>query len=520
MLIEPTSKDRSVGGDPSPADVSRRDLLKVAAGAGAAFVLGGCGSPTEAGSAQASPLADPLYNSSAKALACAIREGRLTSVEVVDMYLARIEEVNPALNAVVQLRAEGARADARLADQRLASGEPVGPLHGVPMTIKDSYDTVGMISSWGTLGRANTMPDRDATVVRRLKDAGAILLGKTNTPEFTFGFEADNLVYGRTNSPWDLARSPGGSSGGCAAIVSAGGTAFSIGSDYTGSVRLPAHFCGLVGLKPTHGRVPRTGHAVAFGGLSDHYQQPGPLVRHVEDLHLLLRIMEGPDYVDPSIVPMPLGDPSDVDLGALRVAFYVDDGIKTPTSDIQATVRAAAAALEESGARVVESRPRGIERSYEVSQRLIAGDGLALFRRLIAAQGTDQLSISGYKTVSDLSVPPLVGVELDEALEQANSLRMEMSAFLTQHDLIICPVTSQAAFLHGASRDPTTDPGASYTEAFSLLGWPAATVRAGMSTEGFPIGVQIAAAPGRDDLVLAAAARLEESLGGFRAPPI
>lgn len=462
-------------------------------------------------------LADPLYNSSAKALARAIREKRISSLELVDLYLARIEEVNPALNAVVQIRAEGARADARRADASLARGESLGPLHGLPMTIKDSFDTAGLVTSWGTLGRVGFVPDQDATIVRRLKDAGAILLGKTNTPEFTMGGETQNLVYGRTNHPWDLSRSPAGSSGGSAAIVAAGGAAFDVGTDATGSVRGPAAVCGLAGLKPTQSRIPRTGHAIPFGGISDLYPQPGPLARYVEDLYMLLVILSGPDHVDPSILPMPLGDPEDVQLSSLRVAFYVDDGVGTPTPATQEAVRAAASALEGAVLQVVEARPSGIERTATVSEALIFADGGAMFRRLISAQGTTELSIDpAWSSPADFVFPTLDGEELDAVIAAWYALRSEMSSFLLEHDVVVCPVLGYPAWFHGA--EPTF--GGSYMEAYSLLGWPVATVRCGTSPEDLPIGVQIAGAPGREDIVLAVAAHLESILGGFRPPPI
>ena len=313
------------------SSLSRRDAVKLVGGAVFAAVAASCRGGSDAGSAPgpdpAGALGDPMHYSSVRSLASAIRDRRTSSVEVVDACLARIDAVNPALNAVVQLRADEARADARRADEAVARGEPVGPLHGVPMTIKDSLDTAGMITTGGSTGRASFVPERDATVVHRVKTAGAILLGKTNTPELTLSYETDNLVYGRTNNPWDVMRTPGGSSGGAAAIVACGGAAFDIGSDYGGSIRLPAHFNGIAGIKPTHGRVPRTGHIFPFGGTHDAFQQIGPFGRYVDDLVLLLPILAGPDNVDPAIVPMPLGEPGTVDLSTLRIGFHVDNGV-------------------------------------------------------------------------------------------------------------------------------------------------------------------------------------------------
>jgi amidase len=226
----------------------------------------------------------------------------------VNACLARIEQVNPRLNAVVQLDGDHAREVARAADQATARGEVTGPLHGVPMTIKDSFDTAGMISTGGTLGRKAFVPDQDATVVARLRAAGAVLLGKTNTPEFTWSFETRSPVYGRTNNPWSSDLSPGGSSGGAAAIVAACGAPFDIGSDTGGSIRVPSHFCGTAGIKPTSGRVPRTGHIVGSEGHIQSLTQLGPIARSVDDLALLLGIIAGPDWRDATVAPAPRRD--------------------------------------------------------------------------------------------------------------------------------------------------------------------------------------------------------------------
>ncbi|HJS72705.1 MAG TPA: amidase, partial [Vicinamibacteria bacterium] len=307
-----------------PLDLTRRELLA----AGVALGLARCAPEESASSASTSTdLADPLYLSSVAGLASAIRSRTISSEEVVRSCLDRIEAVNGKLNAVVQLDADEALARAREADQAIARGESKGPLHGVPMTIKDSLDTEGVVSTGGTRGRASFVPKEDATVVKRVKDAGAILLGKTNTPELTLSFETTNLVYGRTSNPYDLERTSGGSSGGAAAIVAAGGAPFDIGSDYGGSIRLPCHFCGVAGIKPTMGRVPRTGHIYPFGGLLDSAQQIGPIARSVDDIALLLPILSGPDGIDPAIVPMPLSSPSTVALSGLKVAFHTDNGI-------------------------------------------------------------------------------------------------------------------------------------------------------------------------------------------------
>jgi amidase len=303
-----------------------------------------------------------LIYASATDLAQAIQTKEVSSVEIVQAYLQRIEAVNPKLNAVVQLAAEPALEEARLADTALARGEVRGPLHGVPMTIKDSFETAGIVTTAGTKGLEAYVPKQDATVVTRLRSSGAILLGKTNTPEITLSFTTDNYVYGRTNNPYDLERIPAGSSGGAAAMVAAGGSPFDIGSDTGGSIRIPAHFCGIAGLKTTAGRVPRTGHIpyLEFGA-TEAFMQVGPLARYVEDLSLILPIIAGVDWRDPMTVPMPLEDPKLVDLRRLRGATYTDNGIRSPTSKTVNVVQAAASALADVGAAVTEDCPSHIE---------------------------------------------------------------------------------------------------------------------------------------------------------------
>src|SRR3989454_93701 len=314
---------------------------------------------------------DDIIYASATTLARAIRAKEISSAEVVHAYLQRIEAVNPQLNAVVQLRAEAAQAEAHAADAALARGQIMGPLHGVPMTIKDSLDTAGVITTGGTTGRSTYVPTQDATVVARLPAAGAILLGKTNTPELTLAGETDNLLYGRTNNPYDVSRTPGGSSGGAGAILAAGGSVLDIGSDTGGSIRLPAHFCGIAGIKPTSGRVPRTGHIVPFGmGAVDALTQLGPLARYIADLSLILPIIAGIDWRDPAIVPMPLGDPKAISIQGLRVAMHTDNGIMAPTPETAAAVRAAAVALAEAGARGEEDRPAMLEGTADRAEYL------------------------------------------------------------------------------------------------------------------------------------------------------
>jgi amidase len=456
---------------------------------------------------------DDLVFASTAALARAIRARKISSVEAIDAYLQRIEEVNPRLNAVVQITADRARQQAQDADASLARGEVKGPLHGVPMTIKDSLDTAGVISTAGTVGRASFIPGRDATVVARLRAAGAILLGKTNTPELTLDYETDNAVYGRTNNPYDLSRTPGGSSGGAAAIIAAGGSPLDVGSDLGGSIRLPSHFCGIAGIKPTSGRVPRSGHTPPSGmGALDGLQTLGPLARFVADLALVLPIIAGVDWHDPAIVPMALGDPKAVSLKSLRVAYHTDNGLVPPTPETAQVVRRAAKALSDVALVVEEGRPRGIEHTLEIMGRLWYADGGAWRQRLLHRAGTTE------RPELPENSDQMPAAQLTGLLERLDRFRSELLGFLQDHDVMVCPVNAYPAMPHGTTRG--NHPAFSYTITYNLTGWPAAVVRGGTSPEGLPIGVQVVARPWREDVALAVAQYLEDVLGGWQRPPL
>jgi len=462
---------------------------------------------------------DEIIYASATSIAQAIRDKRVSAAEVVEAHLQRIAAVHPALNAVVQTVGPRARLEALAADQALARGELRGPLHGVPMTIKDSLDTAGVISTGGTKGRATLVPEQDATVVARLRAAGAILLGKTNTPELTLSGETDNLVYGRTNNPYDVSRTPGGSSGGAGALLAAGGSALDIGSDTGGSIRLPAHFCGIAGIKPTSGRVPRTGHIVPFGmGAVDALTQLGPMARYVEDLILTLPIIAGVDWRDPAIVPMPLGDPKAVNIAGLRIAMYTDNGIMSPTPETAAAVHAAVTALAEAGASVEEDRPAVLERTADLADSLSGGDGRAWVRRLLRQAGTVEMHPLLRQRFDEVKA-----VEVDEftaMLEDVDRFRSAMLGFMEHYDVILCPTCAYPAPPHGMLMTEALRKGTSYTSAYNLTGWPGAVVRGGTSPEGLPIGVQVVARPWREDVALAVAQHLEQALGGWQRPSL
>ena len=459
---------------------------------------------------------DELCFASATWLAEAIRTHDVSSLEVVDACLARIERVNPTLNAVVRF-ADDARDRARQADTDLAAGIIRGPLHGVPFTIKDSLDTAGVVTTAGTVGWRDRVPTRDATVVARLRAAGGILLGKTNTPEFTWSDETDNDVYGRTSNPYDPSRTPGGSSGGPAAIVAAGGSPFDVGSDTGESIRQPAHVCGIAGLKPTSGRVPRSGHWPGYEGLFESFTQLGPMARRVEDLELLLPILAGPDGEDPHVAPVPLGDPSVVAIAKLRVVAFTDNGIRTPTPETVAAVEAAARALATAGARVDHEVPPCLGEAWEAWDEMIRADGFAWLQRLIGAAGTP--GWGSYATRNWISpVDPLPGDKLTALVERADGIRARLLHWVQDVDLIVCPAMPQPAIHHGDSLAPWF--GDTYSDVHNLTGWPAAVVRGGTSPEGLPIGVQLIAPPWREDVALAGARVVEAASGGWQRPSL
>lgn len=452
-----------------------------------------------------------LFNQPLSTTAHQIAQKQRSSREVVEAYLQRIQRVNPQLNAVVQLCQESALSDAEKADQALAQGKILGPLHGIPFTLKDSFDSAGVITTGGTLGRKSFVPQQDATILSRLKKSGAILLGKTNTPEFTLLYETNNLVYGKTNNPYDLSRSCGGSSGGAAAIVAAQASPFDIGSDYGGSLRYPAHCCGITSIKPTTGRVPRTGHILPFGGLFDSFQQVGPLARHVEDLERILPVLSGPDWIDPAIVPMPLDLPESIDLKSLKIAYHVDNGIIAASPETSQAIHHIVSILAQETFQLHEVRPHGIEETYEIMMNLLAADGGASIRRLLKESQTTEHSIPwlGLGQAVDAST-------LDAFIMKWFRFRSTMTSFFKDYDLILSPVNAQSALPHGSIRDDLQ--GFSYTMTYNLTGWPVVVIRGGTSAQGLPIGIQIIAQPWKEGVALALAKHIEQTLGNFSDP--
>ena len=419
-----------------------------------------------------------------------IRAGEISSRELIEAHRKRIAEVNPALNAVVDVL-----------DEPIPETAPSGIFGGVPFSIKDSIEAEGTVCSAGTLGYRYSAPSiRDAALVARLRGAGAIPLARTNLPDLLFAFESDNLIFGRTNNPHDLTRTSGGSSGGEAALIAACGSPFGLGSDAAGSVRLPAHYCGIAALKPTYGRLSRTGHVPPAGGWIESLWQIGPMARHVEDLQAMMEVL-----VDPEGMPLRRWR----DGQSLRIAFFTDNGIMPAEAETKAVVLEAARALEVLGHTVTEARPAVIDQSYELEMKFLGpdgGDGVRAFLKEIGSDRTHPL-LEGWLGKLEPFRTDLAGFarywgELDR-------FRGEMLAFLYGYDALLSPVSATPAVLHGHSIRDDVFPGYSYTMTYNLTGWPAAVVSRGKSAAGLPIGVQIAAAPWREDIALGLAAQIE-----------
>ncbi len=426
------------------------------------------------------------------AQAVLIRQKKISPQELFELHLAQI---NPDINAVIEI---------------LPFSEPrPGPFHGVPFSVKDSIEVEGTVCTAGTLGYRNAPKStRDATLVARLRAAGAVPIAKTNLPDLLFAFESDNLLFGRSNNPYDLSRTPGGSSGGEAALIASCGSPFGLGSDAAGSVRLPAHYCGIASIKPTSGRLARTGHVPPAGGWIEALWQIGPMARRVEDLVALMPILLGPDGLDHTVIPMPYDG---VPIENLRVGYFIDNAIAEPDADTRRVVEAAAKAL-----RAVEMRPPGVELSYELEMKFLGadgGDGVREFLRSIGSSRTHPL-LDGWLSKLEEYRTDVAGFGVYWTL--IDQLRASMTVYLAQIDVVLSPVSASAALPHGTSIQDANFKGFSYTMTHNLTGWPAAVVRCGETSTGLPIGVQIAGAPWREDIVLGIALRLEEIFGGWK----
>ncbi len=465
-------------------------------------------------------MSDEIFYIDATELARRIRERELSPVEVVQAHLDRIEALNPTLNALIAFP-EGVIDRAREAEAAVMRGEIWGPLHGVPFTVKDCVDTAGVRTTRGSRLYENHVPTADATVVARLKDAGGIFIAKSNMPEFALWWETDNLVYGRTENPWMIGRTPGGSSGGEASAIASGMSPLGIGSDVGGSIREPANYCGIVGLKATHGRIPLTGH---WPETLLRFMHVGPLARSVRDAALGFSLMAGPDGIDHYAVPVPPADIADLASPAgLRVGWFPAGPFSPVDPEVQDTVSSAAAALAELGCDV---EPVDLS-AWE------AWPGQAISAAIFAAEGGQYLApiISGREDMlapsmqRRLAIPPPSFDQYLEAMAQTEALRADMARFFARFDLLLCPAGPVAAHPHDSRRheigDETAPPrhALTCTVPFDLTGSPALAVPFGRSQQGLPIGVQLVGRHLEETTVFRAGAALEELYAPNRQRP-
>ncbi len=465
-----------------------------------------------------------LCFSSAGQIAAGVAEGQVSAVELVQAHLARIKQVQPKLNAFAHVDAEGALATARAADAAIARGDALGPLHGVPLTIKSSIDVAGWPCETGSRLRAGNIAQTDATLVRRLKNAGAVLLGNTNVAEMLMAYESDNLIYGRTSNPWNLSRTAGGSSGGESAAIAAGCSAGGVGSDGGGSIRVPAHFTGICGLKPTPGRIPATGHFPVSTGPFAQLGVVGPMARTVDDVELLAQVMTGFDDGDVKSTPLDWRRVRDEEVRKLRVGFFEDDGMVAVTPETRAAVQTAARALMEQRFAVEPFRPDGLEAMRETWWFFFGACVNHVLRPMYEGRDADispPLRAFFDRAGSD---PPLTSSSLLNAWFTRDALTPGLRRQMERFPILLCPVASGPAFLHG--QGGWGPPALNYSEAmrycqwFNLTGNPGAVVPVGRSPEGLPIGVQTVARHHRDEEALAVARAIERATGGFQRPPL
>ncbi len=446
-----------------------------------------------------------------------LEAGELSSVDLVEQTLDRIHAVNDALNAVVAENPEQSLAEAKAADNKRQRGESLALL-GLPITVKDSIDVAGFVCTGGSYARENYRP-KDSTVAARLRAAGAILIAKTNCPEYSSSYETDNAIFGRTNHPANLEHTPGGSTGGEAALLAADATLVSIGLDGGGSIRVPSHYCGTVGIRPTVGRVPDTGSwpETRDTGYRD-LMCIGPMARYVEDLALILPVISGPDWIDPYAVPAPLGKAADVDVRSLRIAYYDYDGTVEVSDETKQAVAATVESLAACGAKITRVTPPDPSEATTIFFSMAGADGGSrTWKDLEGCHGRHheqfQALLDGFGESMSLH-------DFFDLQGRFFEFRATMRRFLTDYDVIVCPVTTGPAPRHmqtpyGIPQEQYLQYAAfNYVHAYALAGVPVVVVPAG-EQDGLPIGVQIVSQAFQEHVALAAAGVIEQTSGGF-----
>jgi len=474
---------------------------------------------------------------SASALASLIRRKKIGCAELLELYLARVEKYNPTLNAIIATDLEGARRRARAADRALARKKPWGPLHGVPMTIKESYDVVGMPTTWGVPELKDHVPPRNALAVDRLLGAGVVLFGKTNVPIYLADYQSYNAIYGTTNNPWDLSRAPGGSSGGSAAALAAGLTGFEAGSDIGSSIRNPAHYCGVFGHKPTWGIVPPRGQALPGRVSQADISVIGPLGRSAEDLEIGLGVMAGPDEIDTAGYKLTLAKPRQKALRDFKVAVMLTDPVSEVDLEVQARVQAVAEFLASKRAKVSD-RARPDVDAWEAQRVYIQLLRAATSGRLTPEEFEKNLeAIKTLEPQDESYYARMVRANIIShrdwlvANERRHKMRWKWHEFFKEYDLLLCPAAASAAFPHdqqgerhertieiNGRRVPTTDQlfWAGYS---GMVYLPSTVAPAGFTKSGLPVGVQIVGPQYGDRTCIHMARLLEREFQAFVPPP-
>jgi amidase len=476
---------------------------------------------------------------SATALGAAIRTREIGCRELLEHYLARVERYNPALNAIIVTDLGGARQRADAADAALAHGESWGALHGLPMTVKESFDVAGMPTTWGLTELSGNIAAANALAVDRLLAAGAVIFGKTNVPVLLADSQSYNPVYGTTNNPWDPLRTPGGSSGGAAAALAAGLTGLELGSDIGGSIRNPAHYCGVWGHKPTWGIAPPRGQALYGNVAASDISVIGPLARSAEDLALALDIIAGPDPIEAAGWRLDLAEPRGNRLSDYRIAVMLDDPNCAVDREVQDILQGLADFLAGQGVRISDRARPDIDTSElhalyikllrAATSRRLTEDDFA--RHVEAARGLDPADQSYFARM-------MHGVTLTHRQwlagnEQRHRLRLKWAEFFRDYDLLLCPVTAGAAYPHDHDHEGERwkrmieingKPAPTINDLFwaglcGLVYLPATVAPAGLTAEGLPVGVQIIGPQYGDKSCIAFANLLERAYRGFVPPP-
>ena len=469
-------------------------------------------------------MAHPFHSSIARTLE-KLRRREISPVELITAHLDRIQQIQPRLNPFVHIDAESARARARDSESRIARGEDLRSLEGIPLTVKSSLDVAGWPCPAGSLLRKDYVPIANAPLVSRLEDAGAILLGNTNTPEFLMAYETDNRLTGKTSNPWNPAYSAGGSSGGEAAAIASGCSMGGVGSDGGGSIRTPAHFCGICGLKPTPGRIPAMGHFPPGAGAFGWIGVVGPMARSVADLRALFAVISGPDPGDVLSAPVPLREIGAAEIRNLRIGILENLELGRPTPETLSTLRRAAQLLCDLNYRVEPVRLEGLDQALDLWWFFFGPVIANLFQQsTIGKESELSPMLAGYLEVA-LAEPKATLESFQIACVDRDLVRASILRQLREVPILLSAVSTAPAFMHGAGNYRPNDPHnyrdtMRFCQWLNLAGFPGLSLPMGTSPEGLPINVQLIARPHEEELLLAVAAQLEQARGPWQPPPL